>query len=216
MWTRKNNTWLFKKEEVNIWDKFWMLTIIKEWAPRWVSKSRPNWYRYFTCECECWNILDCNYSRIKTWRAKSCWCYAYKKASERLIWNKIWVWRTHTDETRKKMRRWNVALMELKQSIRQCFQYSKWRKEVFERDNYTCQVSWIKSSWDLEAHHLEPLMSLIKRFNIETVYDAMECEWMWDVNNWITLNKVIHNNFHKQYWFWNNTEEQFNEFKNAC
>ena len=158
MWTRKDNIWLFKKDNVNIWDKFWLLTIIKETEPRWVSKSRPNWYRYFTCKCECGAVLDCNYSRIKTWRAKSCWCNAAKLASERMKWNTIWVWRTHTQSTKEKMRRWNPEFRELKQSIR-------------------------------------------------------ECEWLWDISNWITLNKVIHNKFHAEYWFWNNTPEEFYKFK---
>lgn len=213
MWTRKNNTWLFKKDNIIIWIKINLLTIVEELEPLWRSISRPNGFRQIKCKCDCGNFTELPYSRFKTWRTKSCWCLSKKLASERLVWNKIWLWRKHSQETKEKMRKWINPLIELKDAIRDSSSYKDWRKQIFERDNYTCIISWEKSSWNIEAHHLMSLTNLIKIYNITTVYEALDCDKLWDINNWITIRKDIHNKFHAQYWFWNNTPEQFEEFK---
>jgi 5-methylcytosine-specific restriction endonuclease McrA len=77
--------------------------------------------------------------------------------------------------------------------------YAFWRRKVYERDHFTCQITGIKKSGDLVAHHLNSYNSDIKcRFNID---------------NGITLLSSIHKLFHKQYGYGNNTREQFEEFK---
>ncbi len=215
MWTRKNNTWLFTKDNNIIGIKYNMLTIVEEIEWIWKSKSRPNWYRQVRCKCDCWKLTDIPYSRVKTWNTKSCWCLARTNASNRLKWNTIWLWRKHSKETKEKMKRPFNPYIELKDSIRDSISYKNWRKQIFERDNYTCQLTWEVSSWNIEAHHLEWLTTLIIKNNINTLYDALECDELWDINNWITLNRTIHNKFHCIYWFWDNTPEQFNEFKNT-
>lgn len=72
-----------------------------------------------------------------------------------------------------------------------------WRKEVYERDSYTCQLCQ-SSNNKLNAHHLN--------------------SWNWaveerfDVDNGITLCVDCHRNFHKEYGRGDNTKEQFEEF----
>lgn len=208
---RDKNNWQFKKDTISIWAKYNMLTIISDlWFV--MFKSRKNWERKVRCQCECGNIKDLSYNRVKHSKTKSCWCLAKKLASDRLKWNTIWSWRKHSDESKIKMRRPLNPMIELKDSIRDSNSYKNWRKQVFERDNYTCQISWEKSSWNIEAHHLEWLTSLIVKYNINTLYDAIDCNELWNIDNWVTLNNKIHNKFHCIYWFWNNTPEQFKEF----
>lgn len=215
MWTRKNNTWLFKKDFDIIWKKFNRLLIVEEASPSWVSESRPNGFRRVICKCDCWNIITTNYSRVKTWRAKSCWCFSKEVRVTRMTWNKIWLWKTHTAEARKKMsitKWWNKDT--LKQVIRASFEYKQWRTAVYKRDNYTCQITNVKWNGNLEVHHIINLSTLVKKYNIETIEGAINCKELWDINNWITMDKTVHSIFHKKYNYLNNSMEQILEFKN--
>lgn len=208
---RNKNNWQFKKDNIDIWTKYNMLIIISDlWFVMFASSK--SWERKVKCQCECGNIKDLSYNKVKHWKTKSCWCLAKKLASNRLKWNTIWVWRKHSDKTKIKMRHPLNPYIELKNGIRDSNSYKEWRKKIFDRDNYTCILSWKKSYWDIEAHHLEWLNMLIKKYNIQTVHEALDCKELWDINNGITLNNKIHNKFHVLYWFWDNTPEQFNEF----
>ena len=82
--------------------------------------------------------------------------------------------------------------------------HKTWRREVFERDNYTCVTCGIKNGLGktiaFNAHHIDG--------------------WNWckekrfDLNNGITLCKDCHDAFHKEYGSGDNTKEQFEAFVN--
>ena len=77
-------------------------------------------------------------------------------------------------------------------------EYKRFVRGCFERDNYTCQVSGMKSRGDIVVHHLNGYnWDVENRFNID---------------NGITLNKKLHNEFHTLYGKGSNTKEQFIEF----
>lgn len=75
--------------------------------------------------------------------------------------------------------------------------YGKWRKSVFEKDNYSCDICGLKGR--INAHHLDG--------------------WNWcrdkrtDIDNGITLCENHHKEFHKIYGSGNNTKEQYEDFK---
>ena len=79
---------------------------------------------------------------------------------------------------------------------------NKWKKDVFQRDNYTCQYCGNRSSKGnpviLNAHHLDG-------------YNWCK-EKRFDISNGITLCKECHFDFHKIYGNGNNTIEQFIEY----
>lgn len=75
-----------------------------------------------------------------------------------------------------------------------------WRKKVFERDLFTCQVC-NKKGVKLQAHHLENYSS--------------NKEKRFDIKNGVTLCIDCHKQFHKIYGVVRNNEEQFKEFKNS-
>jgi hypothetical protein len=80
---------------------------------------------------------------------------------------------------------------------RKFYEYSVWRKQVFERDSYTCNVCE-NVGGTLAGHHLDG--------------------WHWckekrlDVNNGITLCSSCHHEFHEAYGRHWNTREQFDEW----
>lgn len=77
--------------------------------------------------------------------------------------------------------------------------YKDFIKEVFKRDNYTCQCC-NKHGGNLNAHHLNG-------YNWDK-------EHRTDVDNGITLCEECHREFHKIYGMGNNTKEQFEEWIN--
>jgi endogenous inhibitor of DNA gyrase (YacG/DUF329 family) len=87
---------------------------------------------------------------------------------------------------------------EDREERRKNLKYTNWRKEVFERDNYTCQITQIRGC-RLVVHHLNSFHS--------------DKEHRTDINNGITVSYEIHKLFHKEYGHKNNTKEQFEEFK---
>ena len=97
--------------------------------------------------------------------------------------------------------RWNPNLTdEEREKNRKTSEYLTWMKEVYERDNYTCQCCGSHKSGTLNAHHKDGYHWCIER--------------RLDVTNGVTLCEDCHKEFHHIYGYGNNTEEQFEEFIN--
>ena len=94
---------------------------------------------------------------------------------------------------------WKGGVTPIFDIIRRSDKYKVWRMSVFERDNFTCQISGLCIGGELEAHH-------IKNF-------ANNEEIRFKLNNGITIHKDIHSLFHKKYGYNNNTLEQIEQFK---
>ena len=84
-------------------------------------------------------------------------------------------------------------------------EYKEWRKNIFERDNFTCQICDDDKGGNLNAHH-------IKNFR-----DYPELRL--DIDNGITLCKKCHIDIHKQlknkelsfvYWILNKGDDRYN------
>lgn len=77
---------------------------------------------------------------------------------------------------------WKGGITSINYLERKNTKYYDWRRSVFERDNYTCNICKEKGN-KLVAHHLESF--------------AINKELRTDMNNGITLCKQCHNEFHK-------------------
>ena len=94
---------------------------------------------------------------------------------------------------------WNPNITDKDRLIgRKYPEYYVWRKNVYERDNYICQICG-QVGKTLNAHHLE---SYASNPELRTVLENGE-----------TMCKECHNNFHHIYGRCNNTKEQYIEFK---
>jgi hypothetical protein len=76
--------------------------------------------------------------------------------------------------------------------------YNTWRRQVYERDNYTCQWCGDDKGHNLNAHH-------INGYNWDKEHQT-------DINNGITICKKCHKEFHNKYGNGNNTEQQFKQY----
>ena len=102
-------------------------------------------------------------------------------------------------KTGKNHPKWNPNLTDEDRQDRKYTEgYNDFRKQVLERDNYTCQLTGKRNS-KLEVHHLK-------------CYSDFK-EERTNLSNGITLSKEIHRLFHKIYGNKHNTKEQFEEFK---
>lgn len=113
----------------------------------------------------------------------------------------------HSLEARRKNRQshlgnipWNKGLGDITPEntrIRKSVNYKTWRKDCFTRDNYTCQVTG-EYGGNLIVHHINNFTNFPKK--------------RFDIKNGITMRKDIHDIFHKQYGYKNNTINQLLEF----
>jgi len=110
----------------------------------------------------------------------------------------------HSEKTKEKMSNsqmgkhsgekcnfWKGGISTLDNLIRQSLQYKQWKRDIFKRDNWTCQ----KCGWfggNLNAHHIKSFHQIIKDNNIVFLEESFICDELWDLNNGITLCMVCH------------------------
>lgn len=94
---------------------------------------------------------------------------------------------------------WNPDITdEQRMDERKYPEYVKWRKEVYERDNYTCQKCKSKRGGDLVAHH-------INGYHWDEVSRT-------EIDNGVTLCEKCHKEFHATYGYRHNDLFQFAQF----
>jgi len=92
---------------------------------------------------------------------------------------------------------WKGGITKIYISVRNCAKYKKWRKDVYKKDGYTCQVCGIKNGMGkriyLNADHYPIKFSnLINKYKIKNVSEANKCKELWNINNGRTLCLECH------------------------
>jgi hypothetical protein len=195
-------------------DIFWHLKVINQnWWHIYPSWNRT---RKYLCQCECWNKKTITWKLLRSWNTTTCWCKNFAKKREKKIFHYcLDCW---TEVTKKNSRcqkcfqkwelnpNWKWWITPINNEIRNSNKYKDWRIKCFERDKYTCQVTWIQW-WNLVVHHKQSMSIILSKY-------WKESEKLFDINNWITLCEPIHKWFHNTYWQIT-TEEDFSEFLNS-
>jgi hypothetical protein len=79
-------------------------------------------------------------------------------------------------------------------STRACSKMKEWRRDVFRRDGYTCQITGKKGN--LQPHHIKSFSTLMHENGIKTLEEAIACDALWEVSNGISLSKKLHMDLH--------------------
>lgn len=99
---------------------------------------------------------------------------------------------------------WRGGVSALQRLIRECQNSYDWKKDIFKRDNYTCNECFIRGGY-LEAHHIRTFKDIFNSFLLEysqfsPIEDkevlariAQSYKPFWDISNGITLCKDCHN-----------------------
>ena len=101
-------------------------------------------------------------------------------------------WKLRHNPKGKEHWNWQGGITQIRKQFWDSIKYRKWRKEIFERDNYTCQMCGIKNIF-LEVHHKEERNKSWKKYNIKTLEEALNCKELWNKDNGITLCRKCHN-----------------------
>ena len=93
---------------------------------------------------------------------------------------------------------WKGGKTKLSQQIRNSAEYSFWRKQIFERDNYTCQQCGRRTKKGdkviIEADHIYPFSKILDDYDITSIEEAISCEKLWVIENGRTLCRDCHKN----------------------
>jgi hypothetical protein len=122
-----------------------------------------------------------------------------REISKSRLGNKRHLGIPNSEETKRKIsksllgnkNRWQGGKTLLSFTIRQCFKYRQWRDDVFTRDKFTCQECG-QIGGRLHAHHIIPFASIMQKYEIITLEEALNCEELWSMNNGITYCKKCH------------------------
>lgn len=86
---------------------------------------------------------------------------------------------------------WRGGKSSLCSQIKISFEYRQWRSDIFTRDNFTCQMCG-QVGGKLNAHHIKSFSSVIQKYEITTLEEALNCEELWNINNGITHCEKCH------------------------
>ncbi|MGB7923429.1 MAG: HNH endonuclease signature motif containing protein [Pyrinomonadaceae bacterium] len=86
---------------------------------------------------------------------------------------------------------WKGGVTGISRQIRNSVEYKQWRKQVLRRDSFTCvQCRRPRTKghrYIIHVDHIIPLSEIIKRDEIKTLEDALQCSLVMDINNGRTL-----------------------------
>jgi len=87
---------------------------------------------------------------------------------------------------------WKGGITPVSSSVRNSIQYKDWRKSIFERDNYTCQLCNLYGGKLAVDHYPITFAEILHKNNISSIEDAILCDAFWDISNGRTLCLECH------------------------
>ena len=85
---------------------------------------------------------------------------------------------------------------DLQKKIRGFRKTIKWKKAVLRHDEYNCNKCGDIEL--LQVHHKISVGDIIRKFNLKTIEDALECKLLFDITNGETLCELHHKGEHNE------------------
>lgn len=122
------------------------------------------------------------------------------------------------------------GITSISQHLRNLAVVGQWRKNAYEQANYRCQLTGKKvHGGNSDVHHLYGLNMIVldahNTYNIEVkpqvkdytdkelkLLEEYVAEWHKNGSNAVVLSEEVHDLFHQEYGYGNNTPEQYEEF----
>jgi 5-methylcytosine-specific restriction endonuclease McrA len=87
---------------------------------------------------------------------------------------------------------WKGGVTKVQAQLRKCYKYRTWRREVFERDNYTCVECGTRGGDKNADHYPISFAQHLRRIQEENdgkllFENALKDTSLWDINNGRTL-----------------------------
>lgn len=158
--------------------KFGKLTVVK--FSHIDKKQRLSMWEVL---CDCGKTTTVRGNALTFGHVRSCGCLKAETASK-----------VHKGENNAN---WKGGVTPVNKAVRTSALYLQWRKEVFKRDNYTCQKCKVRGT-TLHAHHIRSF--------------ATNPKLRTDLKNGITLCEHCHLSFHQHYGKTDNNKRQLNSF----
>lgn len=144
------------------------------------TEGRRKYPKIFLCQ-KCATPIKNKHGKIIKFCSRECSGTCFQKG------NKPWNYKKKGLNSGSDCHLWRGGVTEWKKKLDTCIQTKNWRREVFERDNYTCQWCGDSTGGNLQADHIIPRSFLIKENNITSYKGALSCAVLWDISNGRTL-----------------------------
>ena len=151
------------------------------------GKDHPNFGRKHTEETKC-KISDAMSGANNPFFGKRHSEETKCKFAERVVTNETRqkISDNHADVNGRNNPAWKGGVASWRAVLMKSQLYKNWRKAVFARDYYTCQMCNDNTGGNLQAHHIRPIR------------DHKNDLLIFDINNGITLCKPCHESIYKR------------------
>ena len=78
---------------------------------------------------------------------------------------------------------WRGGVSSLREQIYGSENWKRWRKTIFERDDYSCQICGERGRRLCVDHYPDPFSKILFEEKIKSLKEAEKCERLWDIGN---------------------------------
>lgn len=100
-------------------------------------------------------------------------------------------WRSDVEQWQQRLKDHLYAgYQDWRIKLEQMHKYKSWRHDVFTKFGKRCEICG--KTENLETHHRKSLHSIWRQEDIKDIYQAFECDRLWDINNGSVLCHECH------------------------
>ena len=112
---------------------------------------------------------------------------------------------------------WKGGITPLNNAVRGLTEMFEWKKAVFEKDDWTCQICGVRGGTLNADHYPKMFWQIMAKNKISNIEEALACEELWNINNGRTTCENCHREITKKQMkkYWKNKTGQGGEITKA-